>query len=431
MNPLKMTFLLLALALAGCSSKSGSKKSAAPTAPTTPTHQNARSGILSIEIVEPPSAPRLAKALNMTHARLQIVISASTTLMDTSFTLTGSAISTKTINDAPIGENLTIRANIFSVDDTLTHTGETTVTILAAETTTVNISTLALFGFMEIEIVEIPSNIDSGYVSVSGSGMATVFAPLAIDPEDGAIEFDGTATGTVEYIGIGTNRTINVFLLTVSGQEAYTASVSKDISAGLNTLDPFPLTASSAKITLSIVEPGFDTTKLVSSVLAYGGTESAELIFSEIYYNSTGTDNNEWVEILNTTGSSIDLSLYGLVLDGDTILLSGTLAGNARFVVGESDSSYVDLKASAVNITNSGESILDIYAVAGGALSDRVRVLYLTKYGWPSGSSSSGISLELEMNHLDAVSNNHGQFWEKAQAIIPGSSPEEKGTPGS
>jgi len=65
-----------------------------------------------------------------------------------------------------------------------------------------------------------------------------------------------------------------------------------------------------------------------------------ELVLSEIMYNPTGPDSgNEWIELFNGTGTSIDLSSYSLGYGGGdysfgTVQLSGSVASGDYFVIG-------------------------------------------------------------------------------------------------
>jgi hypothetical protein len=303
--------------------------------------------------------------------------------------------------------------------------------VLANETTFVEIQTESRFGYLSLTIDDVPSNVDSGYARISGSGMADIFAPLYIDSlaRDTAVEYDGRAFALIEYIPIGQNRSLQVFLLKDNGQVAYQGCLTITIQPDSNRIGRIVLDPASAKLRVSVVEPDFDTASVVGSVLAGGKPETGRLIISEIMYNSYGTDNNEWIELYNASPDSVDLSLFRLIVLRDTLALSGGLAPGGFFVIGESDSSYIDLKTGALNIPNSGDSaflIVDDIS-SPDPVSDRVFIRYTASENWPA--STDGASIELNPSYLDALSNNYGIFWSRATRPIPGTA-LDKGTPG-
>jgi len=95
----------------------------------------------------------------------------------------------------------------------------------------------------------------------------------------------------------------------------------------------------------------------------------AGLILSEIFYNSTGTDDgNEWIEIYNNSDQAIDLSGYSIGYGGanytiGTVQLQGTIAARGCFVVGGPNVSaaswnptYDQTYNFQPNLENSGET---------------------------------------------------------------------------
>jgi hypothetical protein len=427
---MKLTILLLLPAAAcffSCANQSTGNPAGARQAPAALPD---RSGLLSVTVTKDGGTPGLAKALDMTHQKLRIAVNHPDAALDTTFTLSTSVIGNKILRNVPVGRDVEIIAGIYSADDTLTHQGSALADVLAGDTTFVQIQTTARFGYLNITIYEVPSNVDSGYVKISGTGVTTFYVSLAIDSlaRDTAREYDGLATGLIEYIPIGTNRRLDLYLLKENGETAYDGTLTLDIAADSNAAGKIILDPRAAKLRVSVIEPDFDTTEVVGSVLEDGRPETGTIIFSEINYNSTSTDNNEWVELYNTSAAAVDLAPYGLCIGSDTFALSGTVAALGYFVVGESDSSYVDLKLGAVNIPNSGETEIALYRLSADSLADRVRLKYKAMEGWPT--STNGASIELDKSCLDAFSNNYGVFWSKAQDTIPASSPPEIGTPG-
>lgn len=72
------------------------------------------------------------------------------------------------------------------------------------------------------------------------------------------------------------------------------------------------------------------------------------LVLSEIMYNPTGPDpGNEWIELYNGTGASIDLSTYSIGYGGNdytygTVQLSGIIDSDTYFVIGSGPSYDLD-----------------------------------------------------------------------------------------
>jgi hypothetical protein len=84
----------------------------------------------------------------------------------------------------------------------------------------------------------------------------------------------------------------------------------------------------------------------------------ARLILSEIFYNSTGSDDgNEWIEIYNNSDQAIDLSGYSIGYGGTTyttgtVQLQGTIPAGGCFVVGGPNVSATSWNPSYDQIVN-------------------------------------------------------------------------------
>lgn len=147
---------------------------------------------------------------------------------------------------------------------------------------------------------------------------------------------------------------------------------------------------------------------------------SYQIIFTEINYNSDSLqDQGEYIELYNTTGSSINLTGYALRDGRDTItniwyFPSGTiLAANARLVVSNAKDSLLAYHPSVSNVlgdlpfsfSNTGEA-LRLYN-GSGKLIHTVR--YNDSAPWPTGGVDGG-GYTLEAN-LSATNYNKGTSW--------------------
>ncbi|OGS37223.1 MAG: hypothetical protein A2293_15205 [Elusimicrobia bacterium RIFOXYB2_FULL_49_7] len=425
---MKILLFILAFTLYGLMSCSAPDKSSPVSSPLV---LDTAAGILALTVERPLPENGLSKITDMTHDRLEIHILSPVGSVDTAFTLSSSAITSKLIRHVPAGAHITVRADIYSKDDSLTHTGQTVTDIFAGETTMVTIQAQPRFGYLTMTIYNVPSNVNSGYLRITASDMAALVSPFVLDSValDPSEEYDGRATTFQEYVLAGQNRTIEVFLLNAAGRIIYSGSMVMEIKAELNPVGRFVLEPASSKLRVSVTEPDFDTTVLVASLASTGKPETGRLIISEILYNSDGTDNNEWIELYNTTADSIDLSLYDLLLAETVVPLTGKIGPGGRCVVGESDSSYIDITTASLTLPNSGDSVFFIVREKGrsDSVSDNVHLCYLASEGWPT--SSDGVAVELDPFYLDALSNNFGQFWHQATQPIVGLA-ADYGTPG-
>lgn len=428
---MKTLVSVLAALIVSCCSRDQSK-AVAPAGPVRPDTRETpeMTGSLNVTVTRPSGAP-LPKAADMAHGRLQIVVSYMDEVVDTSFTLSSSSTLTKLVRNVPVGRDVRITANIFSMDDSLTHTGAAQTDVLAGETTFVEVNTASRFGYLSLVIYDVPSNVDSGYARISGPGMAPLYAPLAVDSlaRDSTAEYDGRASALIEYIPVGSNRKIEIFLLKENGQIAYDGNLTMDILTDNNRIGAITLDPAGAKLRVGVVAPDYDTSGIVGSLLSRGKPESGRLVVTEVMYNPDNTDNNEWVEIHNPGASAVDLAQYRLIVMKDTFALSGTLPAGAFFVTGESDSSYIDLKTGIMTIPNSGDSTVLVIddLVSSDSVSDFLYIRHTDASGWPA--SSDGVSIALDREYLDAHYNNCGVFWAKSTEAIPGAA-QDRGTPG-
>lgn len=147
---------------------------------------------------------------------------------------------------------------------------------------------------------------------------------------------------------------------------------------------------------------------------------SYQIIFSEINYNSDSLqDQGEYIELFNTTSSSINLTGYALRDSRDTItniwyFPSGTiLAANGRLVVSNAKDSLLSYHPGVSNVlgnlpfsfSNTGEA-LRLYNGSG-------KLIHTVRYNdatpWPVGGVDGG-GYTLEAN-LTATNFNKGTSW--------------------
>ena len=172
-------------------------------------------------------------------------------------------------------------------------------------------------------------------------------------------------------------------------------------------------------------------TALVLLAMSLALYAADKIVINEIMYNSNGAD-VEFIELVNVSGSSINLSGWSLLDDNDThtpCRLEGTLAADAYLVVVADKALfgavYPEVKNINVNDYNANGAG---WALGNGG--DTVRlfesssvvhdsVTYDDKNGWPTSPDGGGPSLELLYPSLD---NNLPTSWDP--------SVNDGGTPG-
>lgn len=145
-----------------------------------------------------------------------------------------------------------------------------------------------------------------------------------------------------------------------------------------------------------------------------------KIVINEIMYNSQGAD-VEFIELVNVSGASIDLSGWSIVDDNDDhpkCQLSGTLAANAYIVVVGDKAAFSAVHPDVQNVNvndynpndtgwalgNNGDTIR---LFENNVLHDSVQ--YNDGGGWPSSPDGGGPSLELLHPSLD---NNELSSWD-------------------
>ncbi|RME23190.1 MAG: hypothetical protein D6798_14055, partial [Deltaproteobacteria bacterium] len=165
--------------------------------------------------------------------------------------------------------------------------------------------------------------------------------------------------------------------------------------------------------------------------LCVGDLVAGDLVITEVMINPNAGDDesNEWIEVYNAAGATVDL--YGLVL-GDSGSSSGVIADTVvvspgdRVVLARGDGSgwaYPFTPAawwgSSPALGNSG----DLVSVGN---SDGIIDETAT---WSAGDADAGIAWQLAPRYTDAVSNDSDTAWCGASTAI--GTTGDRGTPGS
>lgn len=160
-------------------------------------------------------------------------------------------------------------------------------------------------------------------------------------------------------------------------------------------------------------------------VLAAGA--SANVIFTEIFYNLSGSENGEteWVEIYNTGSSAVDMSgwVYGDSQD-DTFagaFAAGTVlgAGEVAIIAFQSESVFRSIWGDGIRVIQIDTPI----TLANGASATNETIVLLDQFGgivdevnyengsagWPS--DANGASISLLPTALDGSLNDLGSSW--------------------
>lgn len=355
----------------------------------------------------------------------------------------------KSINRIPAGVSVHVAASIFSEDSIRILTGSVATDIPAGETTMVQIDLEPLYGYLIVSLENVPEQADSAHITVSGPSMESIESPLTLESVITDIPFDTIIDNdtiydtlryyfildTIEYIPTGPGKTVQAHIFNAIDSILYQLQGTVNISEGANTLSTLEVTASPSSVSLSVTIPEFSVAGAGASILGSNLNETGELILSEIMYNSQNSEGSEWLEILNTRDSAISLKDYAVSFDSDTIYLPDiSLESGAFYVMGETDSAFVDTNIGSFTLSNSGIYAIDIIDTADTAdtadnyLSDRVQLKFDDNLGWPG--SENGVSIVLNETARTAQANNSGLAWALAADTIPGTDPVELGTPG-
>jgi hypothetical protein len=173
---------------------------------------------------------------------------------------------------------------------------------------------------------------------------------------------------------------------------------------------------------------------ILAIVLALiGGVYAADqIVINEIMYNNPG-DDVEFIELVNVSGTTIDLTGWKLLDDADShtpCLLSGTLAPDAYLVVAGDKTRFAAIYPDVKNVNqndfdpngagwalgNGGDTVR---LFSGSALRDSVS--YKDSGDWPSRPDGNGPSLELLNPTLD---NSLAITWDPS--LVDGGTPGKK-----
>ncbi|MEL6633213.1 MAG: lamin tail domain-containing protein [Bacteroidota bacterium] len=232
---------------------------------------------------------------------------------------------------------------------------------------------------------------------------------------------DATTQGTDTYTA--------TFNFSGAGNGDYTVTA----STGTVVLDNDPDTDASGSFRVTGVAEGTDVTATVNGVSCVNVTSTAtsptcapvvDIVINEIHYNGalSGTDFDEFIEILNNGPSTVDLSGWSFTQGFAFTFPNGSSIAPGEFQVIALDAAFFtsqygfapDYEWTSGGLSNSGE---DIIIVDGdGNVQDVVD--YDDGGGWPTEPDGNGPSLELIDPDLD---NNLPASW--TASIVSGGSP--------
>lgn len=226
------------------------------------------------------------------------------------------------------------------------------------------------------------------------------------------------ATSTVDY---GTTTSYGSVELNGSYTTAHSVSVtgltaSTTYNYQVSSTDPSSNSNSSANYTFTTTASG-------------GGTGAGAIVFSEIFYDTPGTDSDEeWVELYNGTSSTVDLAGYSIIDNngaGSSYIfpVGSSIAPNSYFTVATKATGFnaiygydADLYGSIAALNNGGDALIlkdsqnnEIDAVAweGGASGG-------VPSGW--GSASNPIASTGESIYRSSVTTDTDTYTDWAVA---------------
>ena len=192
-----------------------------------------------------------------------------------------------------------------------------------------------------------------------------------------------------------------------------------------NDSSPWPLEPDGLGPTLSLIDANYNNTIAGSWASSTAGSANygtpgainnipnpcsitpANLVITEINYNSGADDASNWIEIYNPNASAINLTDYTLNDSGDgfTIPPNTIIAANDYIVFAENTTQFQFVNncvpnfsgPTLNNLPNNGD-IITLYN-SNGCLVDSVR--YDDKLPWTDAADGTGFTLELINNNLD------------------------------
>lgn len=169
------------------------------------------------------------------------------------------------------------------------------------------------------------------------------------------------------------------------------------------------------------------------------------VIITEILYNANSsetTTQTQFIEIVNTTGSAIDLSNWKIDdedSDGPNTITSGTIIPAYGIVVicggTESDfraawGSAIDASALVVSVEGNGETMINL-SNSPSSSSEIVQLLdesstvidevnYDDSSPWPADNNASSIYLNLVPSSMNSTNNDDGSNWSNSTSGVDG-----------
>lgn len=154
---------------------------------------------------------------------------------------------------------------------------------------------------------------------------------------------------------------------------------------------------------------------------AHAAIAAGSVVVNEIMYNqASGTSVPEWVELYNTTGSSIDLSGYKVtdnavgatsLTEGVYTLPSGTvIPAGGYLTIGNSYSSAQVIWSGNIALSNSGDNFALFYDANGDNLAQSSEVIDDVDFSSTWGGNGNGYSIErISATGASSSSTNWGQ----------------------
>lgn len=152
----------------------------------------------------------------------------------------------------------------------------------------------------------------------------------------------------------------------------------------------------------------FSIALLRTSATPVSAATPGDVIINELMYNpATGDQNDEYIELFNTTGSPIDISSWSFSAGITCVFPPGTTIGANDYVI---VSPYIFLTLATYGVTNSCNYISTGTNLSNGGetvtlVDDSAQVINSVTYDdispWPASPDGTGPSLELKATGLD------------------------------
>lgn len=219
-----------------------------------------------------------------------------------------------------------------------------------------------------------------------------------------------TYTVTIEFTGGGTSAyVVGASSGTIGGDDPAAVATGTITITGVSEGTNVSYTASNLGTGGSC-----DLNATLSSPTCVGATCApvGSVIVTEIFNNATGSDTDkEWLEIYNTTGSTIDMTGWTLRDDGsDSHIISGLMIpGNSYMVLGQSSDMALNGGVSVDYVYSGmflGNGTDEVVLECTGTIIDSV--IYDNGATFPD---VEGVSMELSTGHLNATDNDSGAAW--------------------